>query len=339
MAMETYPTEMRMAGPCTGCGVQVTSPLPIDLELTDSSEIAKWPEVHVPPFACEACSTVWPLGELPCVYRNDQWAALILDGPLSAIEILTRIANWIIPTDVRISPPRIVRVFDSMMEFSYVLRHPECSLFREDLKGRVTHHWDEEVTTLADIADGALENEIEWLSYVILAGVVQDYPEFFFIPEMRNALEITALASGTDPLPISIENSRSAIDEYQEMVAALEPHRPFPELDAYNIWYDAPLDQKTGQPLDGSGGRVIRKSPATLDLYKVWLRILAAGAFLRHELSRKGQPAAMRLKESLVEQKFLAVWPRLVAYERAEVDAYFRELTGTSLRQSHGLDF
>jgi|SRR5437868_2892509 len=337
--METYPTEMTVTAPCANCGSHVSVPLPIQLELIHADFIAKWPASRLEDTMCGSCGAVWPLGEMPCVYWGDGWAALTLDGPRTGIEILTQIANWMpVHRFGSAGSPFIVRVFDSLKDLGYVLKHPECSVFREDLKGRVTRHWDDEVLALIDISDAALEGRVEWLSYVILAGVVQDYPEFFFISQMRNALELTALASGDESLPISADGASTGLDEYNQMVKALEPHRPVSELDSYHIWYDAPLDENTERPIEGSVTRLIRQSPPNIDLCKVWLRILVAGAFLRHELTKRKLPATQRAKEWLCEEKLRARWPHLAVAERTKLGAYFQELTGRELKDVYGLD-
>lgn len=327
-----------LTGPCTSCGTKVESPIPIHLDSTMDPVLSAWPDRQRPPLTCPHCGHLWPMNSIICLYWHPEWIGVALGQMFYARAILTHLADWFRHFhEETASSPRTVRVFDSMIELSYVIRHPECSLLRVDLKGRITRSWDYEALALLEVADAALQRDAPSLAYIILAGVVQENAEFFFIPSIRDALELTAHAAGDAPL--GHYEGPNALDDYNSMVAVLHPQRPSPELDNYRIWHDAPLDINTDQPLaDQAGNCVIQNSPPLFDQYKIWLRVLVSGAMIRGVPSPGGrQFGPMQPKESLIEARTRANWGRLESHERDHLDQYFKEISGTSLHGALGL--
>jgi hypothetical protein len=327
-----------LTGPCTSCGTTVESPIPIHLDPTMDAVLSAWPDRQHPPFTCPHCRRLWPINSIVCLYWHSEWIGVALGQQFYAEVILSHLSSWFqhFHDDVA-SGPRTIRVFDSMFELSYVIRHPECSLFRVDLRGRITRVWDEESLALVELADAALQRNAPGLAYVILAGVVQENAEFFFIPSIRDALELTAHAAGDAPL--GNDANQSALDDYDSMVAALHPHRPSPELDDYTIWHDVPLDINTEQPLlNQAGNHVVQNPPPLFDQYKIWLRILTAGAMVRGlPTSVERQFAPQQPKEGLTHARATANWERLESHERRDLDRYFRGISGISLQDALGL--
>jgi hypothetical protein len=249
---------------------------------------------------------------------------------MPAINVLQRAIQWIVPM---VPATKIIRVMP-MAALSYILRHPAYSFLREDVKGGVTPHWGQEVDALIEIADMALEHDLNCLGYMILAGVVQENVEFFFIPRIREALELTANAAGTDPLPTGAEKT-TAIHDYREMVSALHPSRPAPELDDYSVWTDTPYDEATGQPLEGVPNSIVQNPPSPADRNKIWLRVLAAGGLLRGSLTADNRIApSPHWKEHTIQSMFRQLWPRLDESQQAELEVYFLEIAGLSLKDA-----
>lgn len=255
-----------------------------------------------------------------------------LEGQYPAITVLRRIAQWIEGRLADASSPPVIRVFDSMESLCYEIQHPECSVYRVDLKGSVTPHWMEEVIALIQVADSALEHDLGALAYMILAGIVQENADFFFIPQIRDALEVAAQASGE--ISLSNEEIRTALEDYEEMVAALYPHRPVPELDHYTVWHDFPRDVGTNQPLEGSANNIIQESPSRFEAAKVWLRILTAGLMLRHTAQAKGLPAS----QWVIERKLKANWKAFTNSERHILSKHFHDISGLSINKAFGLN-
>jgi hypothetical protein len=331
----THPS-WTLSGPCESCREKVEIPLPIGLDSTNDHALAKWPTDQSPPLTCPHCRRLWPLGATICVYWHREWTGVALGSKHRAIVVLQQIAQWIGAGKEAVEGmPPVIRVFDSMMELSYVIQHPTCSLFRVDLKGCVAPHWDDEVITLTKLADAALQLELGRLAYIILAGIVQEDAEFFFIPKFRDALELTAHASGD--IPLRPTDDRKALEDYAEMVAALHPHRAAPQLDDYSVWHDSPLDVRTEAPLEGSVNNIVRDAPSLFNACKIWLRILTAGAMLRGESRAKGRAASIQPREGLTEEKLKVNWRRLTHREREDLLLYFRDISGASLQDAFGL--
>jgi hypothetical protein len=167
---------------------------------------------------------------------------------------------------------------------------------------------------------------------MILAGMVQENADFFFIPQMRDALEVAAQASGE--VSLSNEETRTALEDYEEMVAALYPHRPVPELDRYTVWHDFPGDVGTNQPLEGSANNIIQESPSRFEAGKVWLRILVAGLMLRRATQAKGLPAS----QWVMEGKLRANWEAFTNSERYTLSKHFHDISGLSINKAFGLN-
>jgi hypothetical protein len=267
-----------------------------------------------------------------CIYLHREWMGVALEGQYPAITVLRRIAQWIEGRLADASSPPVIRVFDSMESLCYEIQHPECSVYRVDLKGSVIPHWMEEVMALIQVVDSALEHGLGALAYTILAGIVQENADFFFIPQIRDALEVAAQASGE--ISLSNEEIRTALEDYEEMVAALYPHRPVPELDQYTVWHDCPRDVRTNQPVEGIANNIVQESPSLFEAGKVWLRILTAGLMLRRATQTKGLPAS----QWIIERHLKASWKRFTNSERHTLSKHFHAVSGLSLSKTFGLN-
>lgn len=306
--------------------------MPIELNESMDYELARWPAHQSPPLTCPACKKLWPLAKVMCIYQHREWLGVTLEGQYFAMAVLSQIAQWI---EDHSAPdagyPQTIRVFDSMDDLSYVIRHPDCSVYRIDLKGCVTPYWEEEVLAIIQVADSALEQNLGALAYMIIAGIVQENTNFFFIPRIRDALEVAAQASGEASL--SEDNHWTALQDYEETVAALDAYRPAAELDGYTVWHDIPCDVTTNKPSDGHVNNIIQQSPSRLEAGKMWLRILTAGLMLQRRTQAKGPPSRW-----VTERRLKTAWQQFTKSERQSLATHFHDISGLSIKKIFGLE-
>jgi hypothetical protein len=80
------------------------------------------------------------------------------------------------------------------------------------------------------------------LAYGVLAALIESHSEFYLAQELREALELVANASGDEPLEPG--SSMTALAHFEHLQSELEEHRPFPELDRFDIRFETPARRR-----------------------------------------------------------------------------------------------
>ena len=336
--METkFPAHCEVQGPCKKCGRPAIAPIPLHLDATAESLICEWPTKPLPGLSCPNCSEGVPIVPVPCVYWSGNWVGLILDGPRSAIYILRMVLSWIAdsPRLEQHSGPVLVRVFCPLEDFAYFLRN-DAGCFVTDVRSRVIPHWDHEIVALTQFLDDALRLDEPLLAYGVLAALIESHSEFYLAQELREALELVANASGDEPLEPG--SSMTALAHFEHLQSELEEHRPFPELDRFDIRFETPLAVETGKPIEGSYNGVDQKSPEPFAVCEVCCRLLSGVLDLRNLAEEKGRQLSSALRaEAKAAMKLRSFWPSLADSERDALSRAFSKVTGLDLQRAYKL--
>lgn len=337
--METkFSEHSEVHGPCKSCGKPAVAPIPLHYDATDKNSICGWPTTTLPRLSCISCAENLPLVPVPIVYWSGDWVGLALDGPRPASYILRMVLSWIADGYRSRGLPEssLVRVFCSIDALSYVLREAKARSFYTDIRSRLTPHWDFEVIALTQFLDDALALNEPVLAYGLLVDLIKSYVDFYSIQEIRDALELIAHACGDEPF--SSRTPMTALEHFEHLKSEFDEHRPFRELDRFDIIFETPLSVETGGPIKGTFNAVVQNPPERFAVSDVCCRLLCGVTFLRHFADGSGQQLSGALTaEGKAEMTLRSHWTDLEISQRAAISQVFNKVTGLDLAQTYNL--
>jgi hypothetical protein len=236
------------------------------------------------------------------------------------------------PRIKQVEQPVVVRVFCPLSSFAYYLRTGAAS-FITDVRSLLIPHWDDQRVALLQALDDALALDEPVLAYGVLANVIESHPELYFDQEPRDALELIAQASGNQP--IMPERAKTALDHFEWLKGQLETHRPFPELDEFQIRFETPLTLDTERPIEGAYNGVQQSAPQPADVCDVSCRLLVAVAELRLLAESKQRALKSALTAEHKARMFIrSLWSLLEDAQRATLRDLFESATGSNLERT-----
>lgn len=323
--MESY----SISGPCRRCGESISVDLPIWLDAVhDPARVQCVLSRKTMPWKCNLCGSDNPFTfGLPWVYWGDTWTGVVPHKSLPARSIFDQVRSHVTRSlQTAASVPPLIRVFGGFDDLAYDILHPGCTALRRRLADLLGSRCDDEILFLTGVCNALVEANEAGYAYALLATSVHELPDLYLYQSVREALALCAHAAPDNALA-PLGNPRTPLEDLAAIGAALDGRIPtWPALADYTVVVDAPIDQRTGEPLEGSVS-IVRQPESSLDCK---CRVLMRGLVLGPVLKSRGASLPWRL--AYAEASIRAMWSNLETADQEWLNSFHTDVLGQPFR-------